>query len=99
MDKTDNEILAEFMGFPLTKEESTFRGGWKTVPFMQWRFNSDWNQLMDVWYKFRDLDTPGGVKAFTLHCGNIEHAIVHEGISESFSALVEAVKWYNGVKK
>jgi hypothetical protein len=99
MDKTDNEVLAEFMGLPLTKEEPMFTGGFKTVPFMRWKYNSDWNELMDVWHKFRDLKFDDRDNEMIIHRARIQTYLLSAGITEVFKALVEAVKWYNQTVK
>jgi len=47
---TDNELIAEFMGLPLTKQEPEFSEGrkLKTVPLMQWKYDTSWDWLMPV---------------------------------------------------
>lgn len=45
---SDNEIIAQFLGLPLTKEEPKFTGGFKTVPSIRWRYDRSWDWLMPV---------------------------------------------------
>ena len=48
--KTDNELIAEFMGLPLTKMQPEFSEGrkLKEVPFMNWKYHISWDWLMPV---------------------------------------------------
>lgn len=86
---TDNEVIARFMGY-FNWEDSTYGN-----------YDKDWNRLMPVWYKFRDLKFNAGdsIREHSRYKRAMELLIPNEGISETFSALVEAVKWYNSLKK
>jgi hypothetical protein len=111
MDKTDNEVLAEFMGIvpDHLEHEEGIDYDWKNCPpGLHWAFkdhppfDSDWLWLMPVWYKFRDLKFTTASAAGAAHrrkCDRIRIAITSCGIPETFEELVEAVKWYNTIKK
>jgi hypothetical protein len=97
MDKTDNEILApdlcllaDFMEFPYER----------IVP----QYHIDWSALMQVWYKFRDLDTSAfellDYSRYKRYWYELANDIPRKPIEHVFKALVEAVKWYNNsIKK
>jgi hypothetical protein len=91
---TDNEVIARFDG---REEGYDEHGVWQKL-----RYNSDWRDLMPVWYKFRDLKFTTASAAGAYHRGlrsRIRIAITDQNISESYKELVEAVKWYNSIKK
>lgn len=64
-------------------------------------YHDDFNLLMPVWYKFRDLQvsTFGHRNVLVEHMDKIAYAILRQSITEVFKALVEAIKWYNSLKK
>ncbi len=101
--KTDNELIAEFMGLPLTKMEPMFSGsrGMKMVPFQNWKYHSSWDWLMPVVEKIQFF---AQVKIENTQCiisvnGDCV-ALVHSGsnIENVFRACVEFIKWYNKYK-
>lgn len=59
MEKTDNEIIAEFMGLPLTKQLPQFSSvgpkKWTTVPFQRWKYHESWDWLMPVVVRCHEL--------------------------------------------
>lgn len=54
---SDNELIAKFMGLPLTKQEVKFTGGFQTVPFLAWRYDTSWDWLMPVMEKISRIPT------------------------------------------
>src|SRR5687768_9741 len=60
MEKTDNEIIAEFMGLPLEKDEVQFTGGTKKVPFQNWQYDTSWDWLMPVVEKLQEPEVKKG---------------------------------------
>lgn len=103
---TDNEVIARFMGIMIFNTYAEMQA----VPLAvlkpwalphQLKYHEKWDELMPVWYKFKDLTMgkPENLKQLTRHCGNIEHAILHEGVSEACKLLAEGIRWYNSVKK
>lgn len=104
---TDNELIAEFMGLPLTKQEMEFSGGrkFKTVPFQRWKYHQSWEWLMPVVIKINLIDG--------YSCLSIDHDTVYLHLKEDtmkyfefgeegvtminavYSAVVHFIKWYN----
>jgi hypothetical protein len=79
-----NRIIAEFDG--------------NTNDRVFYHDSYDW--LMPVWVKFRELVVLKKDRHDqTRHMGIIGNAMVWHGLPELFSALVEAVRWWNEVKK
>jgi hypothetical protein len=104
MDKTDNEVLAEFMGLAHRRSDF-FRDNPVEVFTKHWefpRYLTSWNWLMPVWYKFRDLKMDLALhdyKTYKQHWYELANDIPRKPIEHVFKALVEAIKWYNTVKK
>lgn len=107
---TDNEVIARFMGgkpseYHMPKGTYIFFDqlyhGQQLHAYKKMKYSTSWDWLMPVWYKFRDLQfrTFGHNSDWIEHCGYISDAILNKGISETFSVLVEAIKWYNSLKK
>ena len=67
----------------------------------RYRYHSDWNWLHESWEKFRAIDLPSPDVAYLFYGyrSTIESAMVHGTILEAFTALVEAVEWWNGLNE
>ncbi len=71
------------------------------------RFHNEYRWLMPVWVKFRDLFAGEKYSEETLvkrnthrvKCMLIERSILNKSISEAFTALAEAIIWYNENKE
>lgn len=72
----DNELIAEFMGLPLTKQLPQFSSvgpkKWTTVPFQDWKYHSSWDWLMPVVEKisqhiYESYPDHNGYKEVTVH--------------------------------
>jgi hypothetical protein len=111
-DKTDNEILAEFDGFQFHNDDpEQFPKGYYIHPEPgtdghtadTLEYSTSWDWLMPVWYKFRDLGidnlTPDEYEMLRGYWNIISLSIPLHPIASVFAKLVEAVKWYNTVKK
>jgi len=108
--KTDNELIAEFMGLPLTKREVKFTGGTKEVPFQNWKYNQSWDWLMPVVEKIETLYDKAFPPDFIAKLLAKEPTIDHHymdvialplstKINEAYGSVVEFIKWYNQQKK
>ncbi len=84
----DNELIAEFMGLPLTKSLPSFTGGFKDEPFMRWKYNQSWDWLMPVVEKISGLHLNDYVTTLPLSTD----------IKTAHKAVVEFIKWYNQQK-
>lgn len=99
----ENELIAEFMGLPLTIQEPEFSGDrkLKTVPFQRWRYDTSWDWLMPVWNKFASLQFEEN-RQFTEHadhCTLIAEKILEVDVFQAHERLVNGIKWYNSHKQ
>jgi hypothetical protein len=110
---TDNEVIARFMDMvanPFNNRmysnaedvhtcEGQVYGDWHDITL----FQTSWERLMPVWYKFRDLKFQPDCDKFhhDIICDGIRFAITNKGPSpsEACKLLAEGIKWYNSVKK
>lgn len=95
----ENEVLARFMGHEIKEGWVTlYPGGEMNVCNL--KYDKDWNDLMPVWYKFRDLkfEDAGSHLNYKIQ---IVNAIVNKGPSpeEACKRLSEAIEWYNANKQ
>lgn len=61
------------------------------------RYHSDWQSLMPVWHKFRDLRFEREKHSFVFSTERqyIGTMIAYHGIEEAHQALYNAICWYN----
>lgn len=91
---TDNEVLAEFMGHEEGYDE---HGVWQKL-----KYDSDFRQLMPVWYKFKELvvyPDKSDHRNYMIYYNKIHNAILHSGCAEASKLLAEGIRWYNTIKK
>lgn len=67
-------------------------------------YHYDWNKLMPVWVKFRDLEFDRHTEKvkFLSHqvkCQDLRYHITDNLIKEAFEELSKAIEWYNTIKK
>lgn len=93
--KTDNELIAAFMGLPLTKEELLFEPGrrTRTVPFTNWKYDTSWDWLMPVVEKINNLPFESSRGTEILHA--IRKYINLVQIADAHMYVVEFIKWFN----
>lgn len=97
--KAGSKILAEFEGY--TVENETVRNkGIYNWPLSECKYHTDYNELMRVWRKFRDLELDGMNKIkHNRHSMRIERAICHEDtLDKAFFLITDGVEWYNSLK-
>lgn len=97
---TGNELIAEFMGLPLTKQEMEFSGDrkMKTVPFMTWRYDTSWDWLMDACKKWDETNFPidkNTMIEFVKRSIDLDNAVATYDIQLAYQQLVKNIKWYN----
>lgn len=103
---TDNEVIAAFSGWTRlqTEYDVFFNDQGKPCTLDNWTFHlnhldfhSNWQRLMPVWYKFRDLEGFQFDDDHTAHCEKIGDSIVFGGPSpsEACKLLAEGIRWYN----
>jgi hypothetical protein len=111
-DLTDNEVLAEFDGYKLrwASDTSVNNNGPSSWPLYTKdgittdavHYDSDWRELMPVWYKFRafKVGIEDGLLAVEIHTRSIEDAIlIGPTPAEACKLLANAIRWYQSVKK
>lgn len=87
----DNRILAEF--------ENSFLGPCKLLQYQTSFYHENYNDLHRVWEKFRELELPQYLPKLNQLKDEIAIALVTGTLTDLYNALVNAVKWYNEVKK
>lgn len=114
----NNKLLAEFMGekLPYTNKEGNFEfvvegAGKVSSPneedlyrFLPYKYNTDWNWLMQVVEKIESLENHGFTiyrKTTNINGLPIELANTIKGtkIESVYNACVEFVKWYSAQEK
>lgn len=104
--KTDKEIVAEFMGYASFQSNNGKRL-WRIIS-QKWdhlatessdlHFDTDYNQLIPAWVKFRELVIDrSDYFDYLNHKVQIRSAITERPITEAFAALVEGIEWYNSL--
>lgn len=64
-------------------------------------YHKDWNILMEVWYKFRDLRFEEMRDQF-MHSDwrtIIGHKIAYNSINDAYKSVIKAINWYNSTKQ
>jgi len=109
--KTNNELIAEFMGLPLTKEVPEFTEGRKikTVPFQNWKYHSSWDWLMPVVEKIAKLESENidmfnkpigdANKEASMQYFNVTGLFITTSIDKVYKTVIEFIKWYNQLKE
>ena len=97
-----NELIAIFDGWELVDENNAqaFEKNGRWLYHYQLNYNVDWNHLINVWYKFRDLRIED-LKAEIEHSNfklNISYCICYRDIDSAFQSIVSAIQWYNSIK-
>jgi hypothetical protein len=104
--KTDNELIAEFMGWERYSRnsfkcpniypiENTQHYGWTTFLSEQLEFNVRWDWIMPVWMKFRDLDLESNPE-YEQWIHSLQWYLFSSDEPGRFcDRLVYAIKWYN----
>lgn len=85
---TDNELIDDFYAS---------HGGKPTMKEDIWFYESSWDMLIPVWYKFRDIKFRDEFVK-TLHinyCARISNKLAWEDITSCYKQLVIVIKWYN----
>lgn len=68
------------------------------MPVDYMKYHSDWNWIHEVLGKFRKLSLKNSFE-WRSHLWNITESVSGNEIDHAFTALVEAVEWWNGVKE
>ena len=104
--KTDNELIAEFIGIthdvdPNVKSKKKYYH-YNELMLMSsdLHFDTSWDWLMPAWFKFQNCCKELLTKHFILteyHFleKDFLRGIHEQNISVSYKALVEGIKWYN----
>lgn len=97
---TDNELIAEFMGLPLTKTEIAFTSGLREVPFQNWQYNTSWDWLMPVVHKILKTTEPLLGQGWSHEYIELDKTRVGNSIEYVYYRVVRFIKWYNeNIKK
>jgi hypothetical protein len=109
---TDNETIAEFMGAKFINDAPDEfpngyyyweNGDWESID--EFKYDSDWQDLMPVWYKFNSLykgiNTQELQDTYKEYREEIGNTILHKGPtpSEACRLLAEAIRWYKTIKQ
>ena len=106
----DNTLIAEFMGYTVYRKRYPRNHGigapeaeWKDIIIEKAKFHKSWDAIMPVWQKFRDI--PSGkfsaeIKySFREFHDGISNAIYWHEVSDVWSNLCDAIKWYKSLAK
>ena len=100
--KTDNELIAEFMGFEPYKSElgNTFQHRDLMGIFggagIKFKYNSSWDWLMPVVEKIDALNvTNVDLSEWYYNRDNILDLQINSKIKDVYEAVVEFIKWHN----
>jgi hypothetical protein len=108
--KTNNKLLAEFLGWTLDNEDlnsyRNFNGSkFKHLLLSSFKFDTDWNWLMEVVEKienYNDSATLFIIEDERCHVNTQNgfeiDSVGHTKIEATYNACVEFVKWYNEQK-
>jgi hypothetical protein len=98
-----NELMALFDGWVQEERKNVIcytRNGYLKYDY-ELEYHKDWNKLIEVWYKFRDLTFENITHQF-MHSdikNVISHRICYEGINPTYKKIVLAIQWYNTTKQ
>lgn len=107
---TETKTIAEFMGYEYHNDYPIlFPEGYYQLDELiankylvqQFKYHTSWDWLMPVWEKFKNLDV-NNEKEKVNHVdlkGAIRFKITERPIQEAFSAIANAIKWYNEIVK
>lgn len=111
--KTDNELIAEFMGFPAEYQDLKFTGGYETKK-RKVKYDTSWDWLMPVVEKITNIYCKDIENNWTHEEGRKFNSVLdiklsvastpdsdyeNEGIDFVHYKVVEFIKWYNEQKK
>lgn len=99
----DSKTIAEFMGEKKIHEkegrvwvlENPVRHQQDVHHYT--KYHTSWDWLMPVWVKFSDLQLEDN-SIFMAHRYSISQIILFMTTEEAFTALANAIKWYNSTK-
>ena len=92
----ENQLLSDFIGFEYQQPEpnDSILFDYLNNPI---QFERDWNLLMGVWDKFRDLKFNEETKSklHTNYVARLAQDLAYGTILEFFNNVQIAIKWYN----
>ena len=92
----ENQLLSDFIGFEYQQSEpnDAILFDYRNNPI---QFERDWNLLMGVWDKFRDLKFNEETKSklHTNYVARLAQDLAYGTILEFFNNVQIAIKWYN----
>ena len=97
--KTDNELIAEFMGFDCNRSIPG-HGGTVIVTLTEkdCRYHTSWDWLMPVVEKISSMYYPKGLEDNPLYHVEFAHALlslpIDSSIQEVYNEVVRSIKWY-----
>lgn len=103
--KTDNELIAEFMGWERYSQnsfkcpniypiENSTSYGWTTFTADQFQFTDSWDWLMPVVEKVSEYRM-----AYPVQAMRVCNLKIVTGKQHLYIAVIEFIKWYNDQKK
>ena len=96
MTAKENQLLSDFIGFEYQQPEpnDSILFDYRNNPI---QFERDWNLLMGVWDKFRDLKFNEETKSklHTNYVARLAQDLAYGTILEFFNNVQIAIKWYN----
>lgn len=101
---TDNELIAQFMGLPLYRDEVMFTGGTRKVPFQKWQYHTSWDWLMPVVEKIETLGFFFIIKSTYVEVNRLYDPVTvscadgESKIQAVYKVVIEFIKWYNAQK-
>jgi hypothetical protein len=102
--KTDNELIAEFMGV-----EKSSGGNWKLIPghgpylTAELMYDKSWDWLMPACKKWDELNysnwSEKQIREYMKYCDDLDNTVSCYDIRPAYSQLVICIKWYNSIQK
>ncbi len=113
--KTDNELIAEFLGWPLcdcgneTPHYKYGQANWETWFVPQLKFHTSWDWLMPAVKKAHEICS-NKQQEFRDNDSDLDdvkgwrawsyrHVSLSTNIEEVFEEIIEFIKWYNAIPR
>lgn len=101
MNTENNKIIAEFMGYKKSIANTWFKGN-KIVQTTSFKYDSDWNWLMEVVDKIESLKVVVEIRENVCYietsANNYYSELEDTKLQATYKAVLVFIKWYNEQK-